>query len=212
MISFSVATVLSGSRDEIELDLAPRTGRKRYRSTQKVIDTFSDFASGMDLPAELRDLNLAANHVKGADVPEMRIFVTPDEEAAGIAANVRELEKAGVKLRDQAILCRANRRLNEIAKDLEDRGIPVLQRAWAAGIRTSGACSCIRCRGGCRRGEQAQHLAQDERGGDRADGSKSLTQPLNGPWSTATLDRTSALGDIVSASPSRFRRNCRLFR
>jgi hypothetical protein len=68
-----------------------------YRSTQKVINTFSSFASGMDLPADLRDLTLAANRGEGVDNPEMRIFVTPDEEAAGIAASVRELEKAGVK-------------------------------------------------------------------------------------------------------------------
>ncbi|MGD9920059.1 MAG: UvrD-helicase domain-containing protein [Pseudorhodoplanes sp.] len=97
-----------------------------YRSTQKIISIFGDFASGMDLPADLRDLTLAASRGEGMDHPEMRVFVTPDEEAAGIAASVRDLEKAGVKLRDQAILCRANRRLNEIAKALEDRGIPVL--------------------------------------------------------------------------------------
>ena len=36
------------------------------------------------------------------------------------------LEKLGVQLRDQAVLCRSNKRLNEIASALEERGIAVL--------------------------------------------------------------------------------------
>ena len=43
-----------------------------------------------------------------------------------MAAGIRQLEGAGVRLRDQAVLCRTNRRLNEIASALEVRGIPVL--------------------------------------------------------------------------------------
>ena len=39
---------------------------------------------------------------------------------------MRELEAKGVRLRDQAVLCRTNTRLNEIASALEVRGIPVL--------------------------------------------------------------------------------------
>ena len=46
---------------------------------------------------------------------------------AGIAASgKRSLETTGIALRDQAILCRTNARLNEIAFGLECRGIPVL--------------------------------------------------------------------------------------
>ena len=97
-----------------------------YRSTQNVIDTFSSFAAEMDLPADLRDLKLEANRGAGTNVPQMRTFVTLDDEAAGVAASVKELEQTGVRLHDQAILCRGNRRLNELAKALEDRGIPVL--------------------------------------------------------------------------------------
>jgi superfamily I DNA/RNA helicase len=59
-------------------------------------------------------------------MPELRTLTDPDDEAAGIAASVRELEESGVALRDQAILCRTNDRLNDIAEALEDRGIPVL--------------------------------------------------------------------------------------
>ena len=43
-----------------------------------------------------------------------------------VAAAVRALEGDGIRLRDQAVLCRTNRRLNEIAAALELRGIPVL--------------------------------------------------------------------------------------
>lgn len=97
-----------------------------YRSTQKIVDTFGAFAKGMDLPADLADLRLNASRGEGTHLPEVRTFVTPGDEAAGIAASIKELEKDGVRLRDQAVLCRTNRRLNEIARALEDRGIPVL--------------------------------------------------------------------------------------
>ena len=57
---------------------------------------------------------------------EIRRHETPDDEAAGVAASVRQLQSDGVALRDQAVLCRSNARLNELATALEMRGIPVL--------------------------------------------------------------------------------------
>lgn len=56
----------------------------------------------------------------------MRRFDRDEDEEEGIAAAIRELESRGVRLRDQAVLCRGNRRLNEIAAALEARNIPVL--------------------------------------------------------------------------------------
>lgn len=97
-----------------------------YRSTQKILDAFGRFSAGMPLPPELANLPLKSERGVGDAMPELRTLVDPDDEAAGIAASVRELEKDGVALRDQAILCRTNDRLNEIARALEDRGIPVL--------------------------------------------------------------------------------------
>lgn len=97
-----------------------------YRSTQMVLDTFSGFSAGMPLPPELANLPLKAERGPGEAKPELRTLLDPAEEAAGIAASVRELETRGIALRDQAILCRTNDRLNEIAQALEDRGIPVL--------------------------------------------------------------------------------------
>ncbi len=97
-----------------------------YRSTQKVLDAFGGFSAGMPLPPELANLPLKAERGIGEAEPELRTLDDPADEAAGIAASVRELEASGIVLRDQAILCRTNDRLNEIAQALEDLGIPVL--------------------------------------------------------------------------------------
>lgn len=97
-----------------------------YRSTQQILDTFGTFSAGMPLPPALANLPLNAARGSGPVSPEIRTLLNPDEENAGIAASVRELEAAGVALRDQAILCRTNDRLNEVAEALENRDIPVL--------------------------------------------------------------------------------------
>lgn len=97
-----------------------------YRATQQILDTFGAFSAGMPLPPALANLPLTAARGPGVAVPELRTLLDPDEECAGIAASVRELEAAGIALRDQAILCRTNDRLNEIAAALESRDIPVL--------------------------------------------------------------------------------------
>ena len=53
--------------------------------------------------------------------PDLRKFDRDEDEEEGIAAAIREFEANGVGLRDQAVLCRSNRRLNEIAAALETR-------------------------------------------------------------------------------------------
>ena len=97
-----------------------------YRSTQQVIDTFTNFASNMSASAGMLPLNLDSSKGQGATKPEIRKFNTLEDEAGGIAAGIRELEAAGVELKDQVVLCRKNSRLNDIAAELEARGIPVL--------------------------------------------------------------------------------------
>ena len=97
-----------------------------YRSTQKIIDTFSGFAAGMSLPASLRTHSLKANRGEGTSLPEIRRYRFPEDEEGGIAARIRELEATDVPLCEQAVLCRTNSRLSEIARALEDRSIPVL--------------------------------------------------------------------------------------
>ena len=97
-----------------------------YRSTQQIVDSLVAVAPHMGASNGMLALELEADRSKGPDCPEIRSFETLDDEAEGVAASIQQLEGAGVRLRDQAVLCRTNRRLNEIASALEVRGIPVL--------------------------------------------------------------------------------------
>src|ERR1700730_8210772 len=97
-----------------------------YRSSEEVVHTFESVAPRMGASDGMLPLKLKSDCGPSEIRPQLRRFDTLDDEAAGIAASVRELEREGVALRDQAILCRTNSRLNEIAVALEERGIPVL--------------------------------------------------------------------------------------
>lgn len=99
---------------------------RNYRSVDPVVQTFSDFSEKMLASEGMLRLELTATRGAGPYTPEIRSFETLDDEIGGIAASVKEIEATGVRLRDQAVLCRTNARLNEIAQGLESRGIPVL--------------------------------------------------------------------------------------
>ena len=97
-----------------------------YRSTEQIVHSFVAAAPHMGASNGMLTLNLEAERSKGPNRPEIRRFETLDDEAEGVAASIRQLEGTGVRLRDQAVLCRTNGRLNEIASGLEVRGIPVI--------------------------------------------------------------------------------------
>lgn len=97
-----------------------------YRSTDEIVRTFASVASQMGASQGMLSLALEADRGDGPSRPEIRRFETLSDEAAGIAARIRELEARGVPLREQAVLCRSNNRLNEIAAALEARDIAVL--------------------------------------------------------------------------------------
>ena len=97
-----------------------------YRSTEQIVDSFVALAPHMGASQGMLPLALQADRGPGPARPEIRRYETLDQEVEGVAANIRELERDGVALRDQAVLCRSNSRLNEIAAALEARGIPVL--------------------------------------------------------------------------------------
>ena len=97
-----------------------------YRSTEQIVASFVSVAPRMGASEGMLPLGLAADRGSGLGKPEVRYYDTPDDEGGGIAGSIRELECAGVPLRDQAVLCRSNRRLNEISAALEAYGIPVL--------------------------------------------------------------------------------------
>lgn len=97
-----------------------------YRSTQEIVDTFVSVAGHMGASQGMLRLALTASRGAGSILPQIRRFETLDDEVDGLAASIREVESTGVPLRKQAVLCRTNGRLNEIASGLEARGIPVL--------------------------------------------------------------------------------------
>src|SRR6187402_56484 len=97
-----------------------------YRSIDQIVQTFSDFSKQMIASEGMLPLMLTATKGAGQYRPEIHSFETLDDEIGGVAASIKEIESTGIRLRDQAVLCRTNVRLNEIAQGLESRGIPVL--------------------------------------------------------------------------------------
>lgn len=97
-----------------------------YRSSREILNLVEGFATQMDASKGMLPLKMEAERGASGKRPELRAYGTTENEISGIAANVRALEKAGVALRDQAVLCRTNPKLNDIAAGLEARGIPVL--------------------------------------------------------------------------------------
>ena len=99
---------------------------KNYRSADEVVQSFSTIAPQMGASQGMLPLDVTS--VKGVSgvLPQVHAFPTLHAEALGVAASVKELEEEGVLFRDQAILCRSNGRLDELAKFLEAEGIPVL--------------------------------------------------------------------------------------
>jgi superfamily I DNA/RNA helicase/Zn-dependent peptidase ImmA (M78 family) len=97
-----------------------------YRSTEQIINAFTVFAQDMGASKGMLALKLTPDRGTGPEGLNLRKFDRDEDEEEGIAAAIQELQGKGVRLRDQAVLCRSNRRLNEIAAALEARNIPVL--------------------------------------------------------------------------------------
>jgi len=97
-----------------------------YRSTEQIVGAFAGMTRHMGASTGMLPLTLTADRGSGANGAEIRRFETLDDEIGGIAASIKELEDQGTPLRDQAVLCRGNKRLNEVAAGLQGRGIPIL--------------------------------------------------------------------------------------
>ena len=97
-----------------------------YRSSREVLNLVEGFATTMDASRGLLPLQMEARRGASGKRPQLHVYSTQEDEISGIAANVRALERSGIALRDQAVLCRTNAKLNDIAAGLEARGIPVL--------------------------------------------------------------------------------------
>jgi hypothetical protein len=115
-----------GLRDEVLQAFCELLARVGSNHDATALDIFEcKFNKGL-AALRYRRLRRENSRDETGDVPEIRGFDTPDDEAAGIAACIRQLEKDGVPQRDQAVLSRTNPRIDEIARALEARGIPVL--------------------------------------------------------------------------------------
>jgi len=107
-------------------DAAPDRLEINYRSSDEIVKTLEAVAPHLGASRGMLPLSLTAARGSSGVRPQIRRFDTVDQEAEGIAASVFELRDKGVRYRAQAVLCRSNARLNEIANALELRGIPVL--------------------------------------------------------------------------------------
>jgi len=97
-----------------------------YRSSDEIVRTFTSFSRTMTASDGAQPLVLTSSSGVSGQNPETRVVDAIDDEAGAIAGAIRQLEAAGVSLRTQAVLCRTNRRVNELATALTARGIPVL--------------------------------------------------------------------------------------
>ncbi len=97
-----------------------------YRSSSEIVRTLETFAGTMAASAGVLQLRLDAKRGSAGDRPEIRPCFDPEEERRAVAAGILELVKQGVPLSKQAVLCRSNNRLAEIAACLERHGIPAL--------------------------------------------------------------------------------------
>lgn len=97
-----------------------------YRSSEQIVESFAATAPKMSASVGMLPLTLSANNGPGPANAEIRRFEKPQDEIEGIAACIEDLKEVGVSYQEQAVLCRTNKRLNEIAAGLEARGIPVL--------------------------------------------------------------------------------------
>jgi superfamily I DNA/RNA helicase len=97
-----------------------------YRSSEEIVRSLMAIAPHLGASRGMLPLSLTADSGASGIKPQIRRFDTLEDEGEGVAASVVELTKAGIPFREQAVLCRSNARLNDIAAVLEARGIPVL--------------------------------------------------------------------------------------
>ena len=95
-----------------------------YRSHGEIVDTFSQFAVQMATAGQ--DERLETDRGLIGVAPEIRTVDQADEMAVAVADAIESMRSKGHAYREQAVLCRGNEKLAELALDLERLGIPVL--------------------------------------------------------------------------------------
>lgn len=96
-----------------------------YRSSQEICNAFVGFARSGMVAAET---DVEANAFQGVsgDQPVFVSVGAKEDEVDEIAARIAKARDGDIAFKDQAVLCKGNDRLAEIARGLEARGVPVL--------------------------------------------------------------------------------------
>lgn len=96
---------------------------RNYRSHQEVCDAFVAFSKTM-IAAEK---DFKADAEKGVGVRPAFVSVdTKEDEIDEVAARILKTRDEGIAFKDQAVLCKGNDRLAEVARGLEARAVPIL--------------------------------------------------------------------------------------
>lgn len=95
-----------------------------YRSVPEVVSAVSTFASSMK--AALGHAPLVSHRTFQGSQPQLKLVANGELVSAAVAEAIEEARTTGIPYSDQAVLCRGNDKLAEIAQDLERLGIPVL--------------------------------------------------------------------------------------
>lgn len=97
-----------------------------YRSGADIVQLFTGFSREMMASRAALSLELVAARGQVGSAPELSELPDANGELAAVAARIGALQREGVAYRNQAVLCRSNKTLNDFAEALEARGIPVL--------------------------------------------------------------------------------------
>lgn len=98
--------------------------KRNYRSVEEVVQTFSNFATGMKVGDD--DSGLESERGSSGHFPEFRTVDQSPQQTVALADSIEEMRRGGYAYHDQAVLCTGNEKLSELGQDLERLGVPVL--------------------------------------------------------------------------------------
>lgn len=96
-----------------------------YRSVQEVCDAYAGFACADMISAEAGFQSEAYRGPSGQKPVFVRVG-TKDDELNELAARITACKDSGITYKNQAVLCKSNDRLAEVAASLEAQDVPVL--------------------------------------------------------------------------------------
>lgn len=96
-----------------------------YRSVQEVCDAYARFACA-DMRAAETGFQSEAQRGSSGQKPVFVSVGTKDDELNELVARINACKDSGITYMNQAVLCKSNDRLAEVAACLEAQGVPVL--------------------------------------------------------------------------------------